>query len=101
MSVYYTAMIGVGYVITKDKAEKIYTEFPELEDNIIPLDGYWDKTDCFFGEIFYQCGPGEEREIYSLGELACAIDRIERKYGEILGVKENYPAGVHLIHLVD
>ena len=38
MSVYYTAMIGVGYIITKDKANEIYTEFPDLEDNLHPLE---------------------------------------------------------------
>lgn len=100
MSVNFKAMIGVGYIVTKDKADEIYTEFPEFEDNLIPLDGWWDQTDYFFGEIFYECGPGEEREVYSLGEFMYAMDRIGKKYGEILGTKEEYPAGVHLVHQV-
>lgn len=100
MSVNFKAMIGVGYIVTKDKADEIYTEFPEFEDNLIPLDGWWDQTDYFFGEIFYECGPGEEREVYSLGEFMYAMDRIGKKYGKILGIKEDCPAEVHLIHQV-
>ena len=101
MSVYYNAMIGVGYIITKNKANEIYTEFPDLEDNLHPLDGDWEKTYYFFGEIFYKCGPGEEREIHWLGELMIAAERIEKTLGVILNVKEEYPAGIHLVHQVE
>lgn len=102
MSVNYKAILGVGYIIPRAKATEIYTEYPEFEDYLHPLDGWWEKTDYFFGEVFYECGPCEEREIYSLGELMYAADRIGKKYGEILGVKEDdYPAGVYLIHQVD
>jgi hypothetical protein len=101
MSTYYKAILGVGYIIPRAKATEIYTEYPEFEDNLHPLDGWWEKTDYFFGEIFYKCGPGEEREIHLLGELMMASERVEKTLGTILNVKEDYPAGIHLIHQVD
>ena len=100
MSVRFTAMIGVGYIITKDKANEIYTEYPEFEDNLHPLDGWWEETDYFFGEIFYECGPAEEREIHSLGELMIASERVGKTLGAILNIKEEYPAEIHLIHQI-
>lgn len=100
MSVNYKAILGVGYIIPRAKAEEIYTEYPELEDNLHCLDGWCNTPDYLFGEVFYECEPGEEREVHSLGELMIAMERIEKIYGEILGTKEEYPAGVHLVHQV-
>lgn len=101
MSVNYKAILGVGYIIPRTKATEIYTEYPELEDNLHPLDGWWEKTDYFFGEIFYECGPGEEQEIQYLGELTAAIERVEKTLGSILKISEECPIGIRLIHTVD
>lgn len=98
MSTYYKAILGVGYIIPRTKATEIYTEYPEFEDYLHPLDGWWEKTDYFFGEVFYECGPCEEREIHSLGELMIASERVGKTLGTILNIKEEYPAEIHLIH---
>lgn len=101
MSVNYKAILGVGYIIPRAKATEIYTEYPEFEDYLHPLDGWWEKTDYFFGEVFYECGPCEEREIHRLGELMIALERVENTLGVILNVKKECPAGIHLIHQVE
>ena len=101
MSVDYRAVLGVGYIIPKAKAKEIYADYPDFEDNLRSLDGFWYDTDYFFGEIFYECGPGEEREIQYLGELTAAIERVEKTLGSILKISEECPIGVRLVHTVD
>lgn len=84
MSVNYKSIIGLGYIIPKEKVEelRLLPNFEDIEDNLQALNGWDENSNYFFGKIINDCEPGNF-------VLDCDIpiwyyDEVETEYGRYL-----------------